>query len=261
MPIIWEDFESWNDLVVETLTSETAEAVLSKVKQGDCDYVNDDPTWFNLLADNLDIPIEFVELKLAEKLSDNTVRVYHGCRPVDLSSYINHGLQIHDPKVMTNSLNELVQKYPQLLSLNLEDQIQNTPRDYDQHKSFLTFDKRYMIEYAGHYLIYGSEWISAVLGEKYRDILLEQGTPTLLLIDLPGSMIPSVSLRSLAHEMLREWIRLTITGKNEVIPQDFGVELDINLDSQHIVGHEHPKVIKDPTKDRIEYIVINKCCP
>jgi hypothetical protein len=91
--------------------------------------------------------------------------------------------------------------------------------------------------------------------------LLERGTPTFLLIDLPAEFVRFDVLRELARDMLTEWARQVIHSPDSVRLIDFGVVLDRNLDAQYIVGHEHPEWIKDPWNLHQMYKVENKCCP
>ena len=262
MTIIWKNFTTWDSLVRDTLSYQHAIEVIAKMKEVDTsEYFTDDPDWFTLLANHSGSSIEDIELALAKKLSSQTLRMYHGCRPVNLSSYTSQGLRIHRHAELVENLRKLVQSDPRLSSIDLDDRIKKVPRQYDDGKSFLTFDERFMVEYAGHYIIYGGEWTAAVLGDGNRQPLLERGTPTILLIDLPAHMAGFDVLKGLARDMLTEWARQVISMPDSVRMIDSGVVLEHDLDAQYIVGHEHPECIKDPWNSHQIYKVKNQCCP
>jgi hypothetical protein len=72
-----------------------------------------------------------------------------------------------------------------------------------------------LLKRAAHYLIYGSEWVSAVLGAAGRRVLLQRGAPTLLEIDLPLRMSSVQTRTELATKMLRngrDWRATGLTG-------------------------------------------------
>jgi hypothetical protein len=261
MLVIWKDFSTWEPLVVEALTSQRAKQVIAKIKSlDDIDFVDDDPYWFNLLEDNLDCPVDEIEIKLAKKLASQVLRTYHGCRPIDLGSYMSKGLVVHRRDDLIDEVYKLAKSDDRLALLDIDKRIKSIYYEYDQHKSFVTFDDRYMLEYGGQYLIYGSEWLASVLGEENREVLLERGTPTFLLIDIPAEMVSFDTLRGLAKDMLRDWTKQVINGYGSIRMMDSGVELDEDLDPKYIVGHEHPKNIRDPWNSRRIYSVQNKCC-
>ena len=261
MTIIWKEFLTWEPLVSEILTPEKAAELTKKMKQTDTtEYFDDDPDWLTLLKDNLDASFENIESALAGKLQSQTVRVYHGCRPINLTSYTSLGLLVHNHEKLTEELRILVKSDPRLKSIDIDKRVAEVVREHDKGRSFVTFDDLFMLEYAGHYLIYGGEWIAAILGHNNRGVLLERGTPTFLLIDLPGSMIPFTVLEGLAKDMLTEWAKQVTKGPRSIRKMDSGVELEFDLDPKYIIGHEHPKEIKDPWNSRNMYKVKNLCC-
>ena len=262
MPIIWKDFKTWDPLIREVLTRDLAPGIVVKIQERDTSsYGPDSWDWRDLLAEISGIPLEKLASDLARKLSASRLRVYHGCRPVDINSYLTNGIRILRQEDFVKEMREFINADPRLAGVDLDKKLKEYPREYDQGKSFLTFDDRMMIEWAGHYLIYGSEWKAVLLGRSNWGILLEQGTPTMLLIDLPGSFVPENILEQFARDLLLEWTRHIARPADPVNLKDHGVELERDLEPKYIVGHEHPIQLKDPWNERKFYSVINLCCP
>ncbi|MDE2037774.1 MAG: hypothetical protein KGI69_00950 [Patescibacteria group bacterium] len=260
MTIIWKDFSSWDGIVRTTITPASVLEVISKMKRaGEGGYVQDDPGWLHPLENHLGYPIKDAINNLANALERENIRVYHGCRPIDISSYLSKGLKVHRRNELISELRKMVMSDTRLSRFDLDGRIGEVKKSYDNGKLFLVFDDRYMIEYAGHYLIYGGEYIANVLRD-HLEVLLEKGTPTIITVDLPGRMISRPILEGFAKDLLTEWTRQVINEPKSVHMRDCGVELESDLDPKYIVGHEHPLVIKDPWNSRQEYIVENNCC-
>jgi hypothetical protein len=117
---------------------------------------------------------------------------------------------------------------------------------------YVVADDTALLKYAGHYLIYGSEWISAVLGEAGRKVLLQRGAPTLLRIDLPLDATDIYTRTALATRMLREWTRLACNRPDWSALIDFSFCLRADVPPAWIVSHSHPAELRDPlNRERI----------
>ncbi len=228
--VIWGDFYTWDPIIQFALGSEVAEAVIVAIRAADTsNYPRDGSDWINLLGKILVRSPEELQIMLADELSSKALRTYHGCRPDDLNTYLTQGIRIHRHGEMEERVRELVRSDPRLAGVDIEKRISEIPREYDQGKIFLTFDGKMLVEQAGHYLIYGSEWISVVLGAENRYLLLERGTPTLIHIDLPASMVSRSILEGYARDLLGEWAKQIVRGISLSRYLDSGVELEADL--------------------------------
>src|SRR5260221_954884 len=150
-PITWKEFSTWDPLVRETLKPQRAFDVIARMKLVDTkEYFVDDPAWLNLLANNSGYSVDCLSSTLAEKLHTQQLRVYHGCRPTCLNSYMMTGLRIHRRSELIEELKAIIASSPRLSSVNLQKRLAEISGQYDEGKSFVTLDDRFMVECAGH---------------------------------------------------------------------------------------------------------------
>jgi len=118
--------------------------------------------------------------------------------------------------------------------------------ELDPGRVYVVADDAVLLKHAAHYLIYGSEWISAILGAAGRRVLLQRGVPTLLEIDLPLRISSMQTRTELATKMLREWTRLACNRPDWSAPIDFSFCLRTDIPAAWIVRHSHPAELRDP---------------
>ncbi|WP_247558689.1 hypothetical protein [Bradyrhizobium sp. 138] len=96
---------------------------------------------------------------------------------------------------LKKQLHAIVEAHSELqyLRKRLPEAIAQFDDDHEEGLLYVVADDQALVNEANHYLIYGSEWISAVLGHTYRHVLKETGVPTLLEIDLPLLIVSLVS--------------------------------------------------------------------
>jgi hypothetical protein len=222
----------------------------------------DDPDWSRVLEKSLTADIEYHTSRLAEAIESATIRAYHGCRTADAGVYHREGLRTHDRTEMTEQLQAIINTHPELnyLKARLPEAIADIDNTLDIGCLYVVADDQALIKYAAHYLIYGSEWISAVLGHSYRHVLKTYGAPTLLEVDLPLRMSNLATREELAVKILHEWARLACNQPDWSAPIDFTFMLRTNIPPEWIVGHSHPKELTDPLEQRSKYRIPNPEC-
>jgi len=215
---------------------------------GPQDLCWDDSGWLDLLAKQLHADPAFVAEELAEELETATLRVYHGCNTADAGSYFREGLRVHDRQALTRSLEARVAAEPSLASArcDLERLIAEVDNGIDEGRLYVVLDDTFMVRHSAHYLIYGSEWASAVLGRAGLRNLLVQGAPTMILIDLPLRRVEFQFRTALASRLLQEWTRLRVNRANWSAPIDFTFSLHVDIPPACVIGHYHPP---DPLPD------------
>lgn len=112
---------------------------------------------------------------------------------------------------------------------------------------FLALDDRALIEWAGHYLIYGSEFVMSLgmelAGERAGDvqrILKSAGTPTMFVLNAPTAQMTDSDLSQLAWYISTNQ---STTASPEII--DFTIELDCVLPPACVLSHYHPTEVPD----------------
>jgi hypothetical protein len=213
------------------------------------DICCDDEAWLDLLDTVVAGDPESLLNDLADVLSRATLTTFHGTRTHDAGSFFEAGLKVHDRVEMTKRLTMLVEKNDELAALRGDrllraiEQIDNRTDDGRLH---VVADDAFFLDRAAHYLIYGSEWIMAVLGPEGRRFLRSNGAPTLLEINLPLRMVHPGSRYEFARVLAREWVRLTCNETDWTSPIDFAFCLAVDIPPSCIVGHTHPTELSDP---------------
>ncbi len=263
LPLIWAESNTWVPQVTTWLKPHLGPNAL--VRMGDeapgIKYV-DDLEWLNLLGANLESPISEVTSELAGELVSATVRTYHGCRTEDAGMYFRDGLRVHRQERLEKEIRELVARHESLhwLRSSLDERIKKFDRSIDEGKCFVVVDERGLLEDSAHYLIYGSEWICAVLGEGGRGPLLERGTPTVIEVDLPLNLVNEDFRAHFADSLLREWSRQITMSPSDVVQLDFAFSVHFDIPSHCVVGHHHPTELRDPLTGMCRYEPVKTTC-
>jgi hypothetical protein len=260
---IWKRPAGWMPQLTAWLAPRFRADAMRRLKPGIFrDLCWDDSDWSRVLEKCLVADIEYHTGKLAEAIEPATIRAYHGCRTTDAGIYHREGLRTHDRAEMTGRLQEIVDAHPELkyLKARLSEAIASIENTLDIGSLYVVADDQSLIKHAAHYLIYGSEWISAVLGHSYRHVLKKSGAPTLLEIDLPLRMSSLATRKEFATKMLREWARLACNQPDWSAPIDFTFTLRTNIPPEWLVGHLHPRELVDPLEHYSTYRIPNPEC-
>lgn len=201
--------------------------------------------------------IQFVEFEFLNHFSK--IRLFHGCRPINLNSYLEQGILKNNQNRLENEARNIFSETnpsKQLLE-KLEDAILELGELYTPYKKrvFLIVDDRVLLETAGHYLINGSEYLLAIAVrvpcQNMQDLLRKRGTPTIIFCD-----IPTIHIRT---KIRRLWLTIVLDylyhlGGFDIStdPLDYTVTMD-HVPPNLISGHYHPTVIKDPHNSYITY--------
>lgn len=221
---------------------------------------SDDMSW---LPDWEDLVPEFV-FCFAEHYTH--LKAFHGCRPVALSSYYQHGLRGQDGDQLISLFREIFADVP---ALDLDAAIASLSErnTHERGAIWLVGDDREMIEEYGHYVIQGSEFLMALAaklgvsrsGEDYRFRLRERGVPTVLEIDLPICMLHGDDIEEAAKSVLSVWGQaVTKQRVGSSSSPCYVVRRTIGADC--IIGHVHPASICDPHRANIRYSNTHRTC-
>lgn len=123
--------------------------------------------------------------------------------------------------------------------------------DVDDGRVFVSLDDTDFLEFASHYLIYGSEFICAIAAglsrtsaRDYRQVLKRWGTPTIFRLKLPLGAI-SESDRNQFVEALSQQVP-HVRRRRPVPAIDFTFRLRSGLPADSVLGHRHPERVLDP---------------
>lgn len=247
--IVWKEADTWFVRLTAWLAPRLRKNGRQRLRPGNFrDLCWDDSEWQRVLQGSVFADVDSIAESLADAFDRSTFRAYHGCRTEDAGSYFRGGLLRHDRTVLTERMRAFVESEPELAWLRdrLNDYIARNTNTIDDGRLYVVAGDEAMIGHFGHYLIYGSEWISAVLGAYGRRVLLNRGTPTIIEVDLPMKCMSHSMRTEFARVMLREWTRLICNEPDWIAPIEFGITLQFDLPPEFVVGHYHPQEIIDP---------------
>jgi len=174
------------------------------------------------------------------------LRAYHGTRCIDEKSFKAEGIRTFS----NEERKEQVLKMCDLLELGtmqrkcVMDAFDKVCESYSGagslSKVWLSCTKKQLLERAGHYLIYGSEFIIAAFnnGLHYFDNLASIGVPTIIACDVPIDSIDT-----------NIWLPSMCDGMNR---GDMDVCFPVaSVKPEDIVGFEYPTEIVDPYTQRV----------
>ena len=164
---------------------------------------------------------------------------------------LREGIYLNDPDKLAQKIKKLVEEEEGLANYRpIVDELINKfdSTDRDTGRVYLTFDESALIDNgAGHYLIYGSEWIQCVLGWGAHTTLRNRGVPTVIDVRLPLRKQSFSTRIELARTMLHEWTRArTENRENEIRDIEFSFVLREPVPAGWIIGHHHPEFVRDP---------------
>lgn len=247
-PVIWHDQKTWVPWVGSYLRGRLQPRAITAMRATEADELyDDDPGWLDLLASHLRADLGEVKEDLADALSTRAARTFHGCRTPNAGSYFESGLRLHRRDEQLAAIEAILADHPEAwrresVQKRLED---IGISDLREGRSFVVMDRRSLLEFAGHYLIYGSEFILGAFREAGQSILKNYGTPTVIEINLPLDTVHDHERLELAGELLQEWCRQKVSRPQSVIDLNFSFELRTDLPPEFVVGHFHPAQIVD----------------
>lgn len=248
--IEWKEPKSWVPAVSRWLRPFLkAHGIRHLQRLGEQEICWDDSDWLKKAQEVLQTDVDDVIADLGDALSFATARTYHGCRTEDAGLYHRAGIRRNDPAVLADEVRRIVREEDQLAYLRpvIEQRLRDfDSTDRDIGRLYLVMDDRGLTGRAGHYVLYGSEWLQCVLGFGAHEPLRRRGFPTILAVNLPLDMVTSQERKQLAGTFLQEWTRIKVNRPDWVPELDFTFCLREDIPGEMIVGHFHPEVVHDP---------------
>lgn len=259
--IVYTKPSTWMPLVSGFLKPQLRRGALTRWRRQDFDHLyDDDPEWLNTLNSGLKTSYDRVEEDFSCALKAWKVLTFHACRPKDLEGYFANGIVALDSSALMQLLNDAI---GELHIPEIRAELLTTGQaNLNQHTysvAYVVLDQRNLLRHAGHYLIYGSEWLCSVFG-RHQSLLRHRGVPTLLEVAFPLTRASDGDRRQLARHLLHEWTRLTALNPDGPQLVDFSFAVRGGIPSEMIVGHSHPSLILDPLDGSREYVNEKTIC-
>jgi len=256
---IWKAFKEWKSALEDMLGDILTPELKTKVRQNvtRIEYCDNQTECEELIGQSFDsiVPNNTID-KFRQRYSH--LRVYHACRPTDVSSYYKKGVRLSCKEIQVKRFRSifLSGNFPELTEEMLQQSIKEAARfSYDDRELCLAIDDRSIAEHAGHYLIYGAEYLGALVTqlpieniEKYRAVLRKIGKPTFLKINLPNTTkyVSDFIIGELIYRMITQWVYCLAHSRMESCLIDFTVTVHEPILPKYIHSHYHPKKIPDP---------------
>jgi hypothetical protein len=256
--LIWKDFGERKSALEDMFKDILTPKLKTKIKKNRAivKYYDDRIECENLIGHSIEAMITTKKINEFRQRYSH-IRVYHGCRPTNVQSYYEKGvlpsLAVKD--VQIDRFREIFPSdgFPEITEEKLQQSIEeigSTAEDL-----CLAIDDKHIIERAGHYLIYGSEYLGGLVTnlpieniEKYNSELREIGKPTFIEINLPNKIeyVSDSVLWVVLERMITEWVYNIAHSRTESSPFDCTISLCETLPPEHIYSHYHPRKITDP---------------
>lgn len=233
-------------------------------------FVSDDSSWLrkgilSVHGIHIENPFEY----FAKKIKENIVylRVYHGCKPIDFESYFKEGFYPLQIDSFITSTAKRFQKFD-ITETHIKEAIKKVSTETREGRLWFVIDDRTFFNGAGHYLIYGGEYLQAIAGNIQKTIAkplqshLEQtGVPTVFICEIPISMIDEEDILNLSGAILENYFEKIFNERNKDQRKDFGFSISASLPAKYLVGHYHPEEIENPIYGRTMYYSSKTTCP
>lgn len=254
----WRQRRSWLASIRHYASGVLTAEVREHVRQARPDCWSDDMSW---LPDHRWLVGEFCG-RMADYYSH--FKAFHGCRPVEMDSYLKDGLVGQNKDHIQRVFRHMFSEWPSEALDRAIEQF-DPSRPSEAGKVWLLGCDQELVNHCGHYLIQGSEYLMALAGavggfsaqRRLRDV----GVPTIFEVDLPVSYVPAEQRMEIARNILSAWgqgVARRPLGLNSGSPC---FVIRRTIPPEHIRGHRHPERIVDPHRGHVTYHNPQGSCP
>lgn len=221
--------------------------------------VSDDLSWL----DDLVLQVRGIhvdsKIELAERLLDQyrAIRACHGTSAPTLDSFYEQGLRPLVAEEFHDQARKLFLsgEYPELSEANLQSAMENVGPVTREGRVYFEANERFLIEMCGHYMLYGSEYLTALAANlggtrDYRRVLRKRYDPTLFVCDVPLEDLHPGTVAEFAGIALESIFQELLDGPTYA-PDKWrgsGFSIRVPLEPSCIVGHYHPTITRDPLR-------------
>ena len=256
----WTDYLSWEKEIRELLSGYVDEEVVAYFRVHPPEFiVSDNTSWLDKIVrivKGVDVDVKY-ELSWLLTSYYEAFRAFHGCCPLDISTYYKKGIV----RLNSSEYNQIAREhflsgnFPEILESDLMAAIEDMKTDNREGLVFFEAHEKMLLQHCGHYMLYGSEYlvgIAATLSRRdrldYRRTLKRRGTPTVFVCDVPFKLIGFDTILELSGSVI-EVLFEKILDPSYKHPQSgncFGFPIHYDLPPESIVGHYHPNYVHDP---------------
>lgn len=254
----WNDFSEWEQAVRDLMGIYLDDKVVAEFRKNPPRYIaSDDLSWLNRAVEKVHRirtpnSSHFLTTKLLEHYTH--VASFHGCRADSTETYSKHGLQACDPAKMVALALEIFGDTDRVRGEIERLRDSRSGYSYEEHnggKVFFTLTPDELVEYCGHYLLYGSEYLLCIAngigaGRKLR----KRGRATIVECNVPITRIGKGYIEELAGTILAEMFERVLDPESSEY-HGFGFHVHGSLPPELIAGFHFPTQIPNPHNGRV----------
>jgi len=252
--LVWGDPQDWNTGVRRFLRDCVPQNVRSAIEADPRMYFYANETRWQgdqivRCQDNQEIP-GLRELLEEFQQTYPKIRMFHGCRTEDVSSYLRDGFLTLDVDKQIQKARDIfiTDRFPQITDEHIVAAARKLNHQGQQNRLYFSLDDVNLIKHAQHYLKYGSEYltvIAAVLsrttGVDCEGLLGNIGMPTVFVCDVPLPLIQKDNVFHLLVELITWNIVEPYTVGQETPSIDFTFTFFRSLPASVIKSYYHPE--------------------
>lgn len=256
--LVWSNPQDWNSAVHRFLRDCVPQDVRLAIGGDPHEYFDSNQLkWLGdrpvRYRDNQEIP-GLRELVEEFQQTYPRIRMFHGCRTEDVGSYFRDGFRTLDSDKQIQKARSifLSSQFPQITDEHIVAAARELNRQGRQNILYFCLDDVHLITWAGHYLVYGSEYLSAMAaslssatGIDLMGHLRNTGIPTIFVCDVPHSFIQQPDVVSLLIDIIIRTIDEPYALGQKIPSIDFTFEFYSSLPASVITSHYHPVSIPD----------------
>lgn len=162
------------------------------------------------------------------------IRGFHGCRPLDIHTYYSQGIQmLNKEQLLHETLYRLKDTFLDKKRIIEVFEKHWQSESIERQNIWFAVSKQELLSKAGHYMIYGSEFIQGIAADLgSHQLLKNHGIPTIFSIDVPIETIPTEYLNCLEDNIKN---KDTSGGFKSTSP----------ISKNDVIEHFHPLKIVD----------------
>jgi hypothetical protein len=175
----------------------------------------------------------------------------------NLDEFYRNGLVPLEPSEWQEKAYELFMNpnFPEISASQVEAAVAKISTKTTKGYIHFGLDDKFLISYAGHYLIHGSEYLAAIAielgrqtGRDFKRVLRDIGKPTVFICDIPVAKVSFGEIYELSGTLLAKIFDSILSGHPVSTTLDFTITLDEIVSPECIVSHYHPDGI--PNQER-----------
>jgi len=178
---------------------------------------------------------------------------YHGCRPDDIGSSYKDGFLPSDFTRTISRFEQLLKSISYTQPYNIQQVLDSYDGQTNKYVYFI-LDKEDFIDFAPHYIIYGSELLLSLaqhVASYIKGYLKERGTPTIFHCHIPLADIMDCELVYLYDQIISS--KGSLTDRRDQIFSNYTIIVANQISPACIASHEHPTVILKDVHTRGTY--------